>query len=79
MAFETAVINIDNATNVTSLQCNFIDSKAQEILSWMDLANFVIVPFSLMTIISVLLIYTIFASRRRFSTIKLYSPSFNFS
>ena len=65
IAFESAVINIDNDTNVTSLQCNFIDSKAQEILSWMDLANFVIVPFSLMTIISLLLIYTIFASRRR--------------
>ena len=47
IAFENSVINLTdgNTINETDFQCSFTDMNAQLILSWMETANSVIVPF----------------------------------
>ena len=66
IAFEYSIINLaGNETNQTDLQCGFTDLNAQIILSWMDLANSVIVPFTLTFSFTCLIAYTIFRSRAR--------------
>jgi hypothetical protein len=45
--------------------CNFVDSYWQTTIGYIDLVNRLIVPFLLMIIFSILIIITIFKSRRR--------------
>ena len=55
-----------NMTNSTpSLSCDFVDYQKQLIASYMDLTLRDIVPCTLMLFFSILLIITIFKSRRR--------------
>jgi hypothetical protein len=64
ISFEYSIIDLSNETNATNLVCDFFDSNASLVLSWLDLANYVMMPFILMVIFSFLIICTIFQSRR---------------
>lgn len=59
-------LNANKSSNETQLAyfCNFIDEKSQLILGWMDLTNRVLVPFKLMIILSSILVFYIFKTRR---------------
>ena len=58
--FNVDLLDYDNIT-----YCSFIDYESQSIISSMDIANCLLAPFLLMLIFSILLIVTIFKSRRR--------------
>ena len=53
----------DNTT--TLVVCNFVDLTSSLLISYLDLALRVILPFALMILLSFMLIWTICASRRR--------------
>jgi hypothetical protein len=68
MPFAYSIINLSESTNQTRLTCYFAEfRKIGVILSWMDLANYVLMPFTLMFLCSFLIIFTIFQSRRNVS------------
>ena len=64
---ETNILNITNYINNTNneLNCYFTELYHKKVLYMMDLINSTLIPFILMFIFSILLIYTIFKSRLR--------------
>ena len=60
MPFAYSVIDLSNNTNQSQLTCYYSDFNTGVILSWMDLANYVLMPFTLMLVCSFLIIFTIF-------------------
>ena len=67
--FDVMVID-DNETNNTKssyMLCNFVDDYSQTLLGLVDLAIRVFIPSALMIVFSVLIVFTIFASRSRVS------------
>jgi hypothetical protein len=59
------VISFDLVIVENQTVCTFVDTFWQETYGYIDLTNRVIIPFALMIIFSILIIYTIFASRNR--------------
>ena len=57
--FNVDLLDYDNIT-----YCSFIDYESQSIISSMDIVNCLLAPFLLMLCFSILLILTIFNSRR---------------
>ena len=74
------IFNNNNATRASHLRfkpkeeynCYFIELYHKKVMYMMDLVNSTLMPFSLMFIFSILLIYTIFKSRLRI--LRLDSP-----
>ena len=64
---ETNILNASLSFNSTNEEynCYFIDLNQKKVLYMMDLVNSTLLPFGLMIIFSILLIYTIFKSRLR--------------
>ena len=60
-------LNEMNVSNFTLNQkiCHFIDFKKQHIVSILDLINSSVVPFFLLTVVSILMIYSIYRLRSR--------------
>lgn len=56
---------LNESVNETTYRCEF-NSDEMQIINWMDLISFTLIPFSFMFVFSILIIYTIFRSRLRF-------------
>ena len=54
-----------NQSNVSSLVCTYNSLSSQDIATYLSLLNRTVIPFSLMMLFSILLIYSIFKSRNR--------------
>lgn len=67
IAFYSDNLNIadKNETNMTLNVCVFTDPQAQIILSFLDVFNLLLIPFSIMFVSSIILIITIYISRKR--------------
>ncbi len=67
--------NLSNSSNLTISvkMCSFIKEEFQEIVSYMDFIVRVIIPFFLMSLFTLLLIITIFNSRKKTSRFKTRS------
>ena len=57
--------SFEDSFNQTDYMCDFVDTHAVNLISYMDLAMRVIIPFSIMFVFSLLLSYAMFASRKR--------------
>lgn len=64
-SFEIQALNEDYASNSTARMCKFKHSRFQLILTSMDMVNRVLVPFTLMSVFTVLIILTVFESRNK--------------
>lgn len=53
-----------------SMACVYVYERLEKVFGWMDLLNLSIIPFSIMTVTSLLLIYSIFKSRMKISKSK---------
>ncbi len=58
-----------NTTNITTYRC-YEYKKTVQIMSWLDLFNYSIVPFSLMIVFTSITLRTIFGSRKRIFSIQ---------
>ena len=61
-------INYDLVIVENQTVCTYVDTFWQETYGYIDLTNRVIIPFVLMIIFSILIIYTIFTSRSRMAS-----------
>jgi hypothetical protein len=61
--YDIGFVNSNNT--IVTAACAFTDPLAQTVLSWMDLANRILVPYCLMTFCSLLLIFSMTQMRTR--------------
>lgn len=65
LPFSVDLIPTINSDNSTTVSCYYLNMEWSDLVNFTDAANCVVVPFLLMTFFSVLLIRSIFLSRRR--------------
>ena len=56
---------VDQNRTVIVRSCSFVNSRAQRLLSLMDIVNRALIPFTLMSLFTLLIIQTVFESRNR--------------
>ena len=69
--FAFSTYTFENASNSTANESTFVycdieDPVAQEAFAWADLINYTLLPFVIMNICSVLIIHSIYVSRKKF-------------